>query len=480
MKIIRINKGIKRLCCMLLLTMLILTIFSLPIYAMSGVDMSRIKFSENEKELRFQSGDIIIEGGYVQQVYPFTEAEIEKLAREVLSRRKITQLDLVEANRAVEKAKRATEFTAEDYEKWKEDMITTVGVTGVVPGDVLTAVELANKYMTSKSWDDIGQVSGEFLSDQVKDEIKDTAKGYIGEALNIASDFELMDEWKDKITNIVKFAEVMADSHARTKQKWKDIADGANAKRLLNDFYTLFQQEVDNYMRKSDEAGWVIKFDYQSDYRIFSFFGVPNNTQTWYLTMDMNKIQGDEFGSVAGTYKGTYTVNVEHNMDAFKNNTANATEEMKPLTQLQKRYDANKEFYQTEFVSPKQNGSIYIGRTICGECTAVIDKSGETTLTLNEDSDETTVEFRDVMVNFKVTGVSKELGDLMKMTIPIEISNKEQELFVNGEGVSIVDLRPDFEIDEQRDGAGEPESVGWDKQIWKNWDGQEKKLILLD
>lgn len=480
MKMMRIIKIIKRLCCMLLLAALILSTFSAPAYAMSGVDMSRIKFSENKKELRFQSGNIIIEGGYVQQVYPFTEAEIEKLARKALSDKGITQLDLVEANRAVEKAKRATEFTSEDYEQWKEDMITTVGVTGVVPDDVLTAIELANKYMTSKSWDDIGQVSGEFLSDQVKDEIKDTAKGYISEALEIGSEFELIDKWKDKITKIVEFAEVMADSHARTKQKWKDIGDGANAKRLLNEFYTLFQQKVENYMRKSDEAGWIIKFDDRVDYRTFSFFGVPGNDQTWSLTMDMNKIQGDEFGSAAGTYKGMYTVNAEHNMDAFKNNTAKAAEKMKPLTQLQKRYDANKKFYQTEFASPEQNGSIYIGRTIFGYCTAVIDKSGEITLTLDEESDETNVEFSGVMVNFEVTGVNKELGDLFKMTIPIELSNKEQELFVNGVGVNIKDLRPDFEIDEQFGGSGEPESVGWDKQIWKQWDEQEKELILLN
>lgn len=473
-------KMIKKLCVMLFLSALILNLFSAPAYAMSGVDMSRIKFSENEKELRFQFGDIIIEGGYVQQVHPFTEAEVEKLARKALSNRGITQLDLVEANRAIEKAKRAVEFTSEDYEEWKENMLTTIGVTGVVPGDVLTAIELANKYMTSKSWDDIGQVSGEFLSDQVKDEIKDTAKGYIGEALNIASDFELIDEWKDKITKIVEFAEVMADSHARTKQKWKDIGDGANAKRLLNEFYTRFQQEVENYMRKSDEAGWIIKFDYRSDYRIFSFFGVPNNDQTWSLNMDMNKIQGDAFGSIAGTYKGVYTVNAEHNMDAFKNNTAKAAEKMKPLTQLQKRYDANKEFYRTEFVSPEQNGRVYIGRTICGGCTAVIDKSGEISLTLNEDSDETTVEFSGVMVDLKVTAVNKELGDIFNMTIPIEISNEKQELFVNGIGINIVDLQPGLEVDEQFTGAGGAQSVGWDKQIWKHWDRQEKRLILLD
>lgn len=66
------------------------------------------------------------------------------------------------------------------------------------------------------------------------------------------------------------------------------------------------------------------------------------------------------------------------------------------------------------------------------------------------------------------------------MTIPIEISNKEQELFVNGIGVNIVDLQPGLEVDEQFIGAGGAQSAGWDKGIWKHWDKQEKKLILLD
>lgn len=494
MKTIRINKGIKRLCCMLLLSALIISIFSAPAYAMSGVDMSRIKFSENEKKVRFQSGDIIIEGGYIQQVYPFNEAEIEKLAREALSEKKITQLHLVEANRAVEKAKRATEFTKEDYEEWKDNILTTIGAAGAVPtimgakeatsalSQVKTALDLTNKYMTSKSWDDIGIVSVDFVTDQMDSKVKDTAKGYISEATGLGAEFKAYDDWKDTLFDIVKFAEIMADAHAKTRQKWKDIADGANAKRLLNEFYALFQQKVDDYMEKSDEAGWTLKFEYQQvDYRKFSFFGVPGNTQTWGLFMEMKKVKdSDEFGSIAGTYSGIYSIMVDHEMDGFKNNTAQAVEKMKPLTKLKNVYDADKKHYKTEFVSPKEKGSIFISRTIEGECKAVIDKSGEITLTLNEDKDETDVNFSGVMVNFKVTAINKTLGDLFTMTIPIKISNKKQELFVNGEGVNIKDLRPDFDINEQRSGSGKPESAGWDENIWKHWDGQEKKLILLD
>jgi len=440
--------------------------------------MSRIKFSENEKELRFQSGNIIIDGGYVRQVYPFTREEVERLARVALGKKEITQLDLVEAERAVEKARRATQFTAEDYEKWKEDMITTLNVTGVA-GDIPTALGLINKYMNSKSWDDIGIVSGEFLEEQAKDKVKDTAKGYISEALGVASDFKLLDEWRGKIENIVAFAEVMADAHARTKQKWKDIADGANAKRLLNEFYSIFQQEVDNYMRKSNEAGWVIKFEDQIDYCNFSFFGVPGNFQIWTLFMDLQKIKGDEFGSIAGTYRGMFSITADHDMTGFKNNTADAAKNMKPLMELEKRFDQYKKNFKMRFITPEQKGSIYIGRTISGYCTAVIDQ-GEISLTLDEDSDQTTVYFRDVMVEFEAVAFTKGLGNLINFNIPIEISNKEQELFVNGVGVDIQDLRPDFEIDVQSSSSGRPESVGWDKEIWKHWDGQEKKLILLD
>ena len=44
---------------------------------------------------------------------------------------------------------------------------------------------------------------------------------------------------------------MLADEHARTKQKWKDIADGANAKRMLNEFYYALQRKIDAY--KSEE-----------------------------------------------------------------------------------------------------------------------------------------------------------------------------------------------------------------------------------
>jgi len=471
-------KNIKRLCCILILTALSLYLLPAPAFAMSGVDMSRIKFSENEKELSFKSGSINIEGGYVRQVYPFTEAEVEKLAREALSEKGLTQLDLVEANRAVEKARRATEFTAEDYEKWKEDMITTLSVTGVA-GDIPTALELINKYMNSKSWDDIGIVSGDFLEGQAKDKVKDTAKGYIAEGLQIGSEFKLIDAWKGRIESIVKFAEVMADAHARTKQKWKAIAEGANAKRLLNEFYSLFQQKVDDYMRKSKEGGWIIKFDNCIDYRFFSFFGVPGNIQTWTLFMEMQKVQGDDFGSIAGTYKGVFFMNADFDMSEFERNTAMAAKKMEPLAELEKRYETDKN-YRTRFITPQQKGSVYIGRTISGNCTAVIDKSGEITLTLHDDSDETTVHFRDVAVEFEVTAVSDKLGDLISVSIPIEISNKEQEIFLNGVSVGIKDFMPDLNINETFSGSGKPISVGWDKEIWKHWDGQEKKLILLD
>ena len=99
-----------------------------PAYAMSGVDLSRIKFSEGEKRVFFKFGDLTEEGA-IRQVFPFTEQEIEKIVLETLRDKKLTQLDLVELNRTVAKARRAADFTQEDIDRIKQNLLTTMGMS---------------------------------------------------------------------------------------------------------------------------------------------------------------------------------------------------------------------------------------------------------------------------------------------------------------------------------------------------------------
>ena len=96
-----------------------LAIVSQPLntYAASNVDLSRVKFSSGSEPLVFTFGNLKVDG-VVEQVHPFTEEEINKLVQNF----KIDELiedDIEKANREVEKAKRASEFTKEDYERVK-------------------------------------------------------------------------------------------------------------------------------------------------------------------------------------------------------------------------------------------------------------------------------------------------------------------------------------------------------------------------
>lgn len=139
---------------------------------------------------------------------------------------------------------------------------------------------------------------------------------------------------------------------------------------------------------------------------------------------------------------------------------------MKPLMALKGAYDVQKENYRTSFKSTSQ-GSAYITRNINGTCTAIIDKSGDINLSFSQDSDEISVNFSDIRLDFEVVSKNKQLGDLINMTFPIEITNKEQELFVQTSQVTVSNLMPDVNIDQSFSGAGKPESLGWDDNIWK-------------
>lgn len=61
--------------------------------------------------------------------------------------------------------------------------------------------------------------------------VKDTATGFIDEASELGENVNKLFKTAEVLKSIVTLCDMMADEHARTKQKWKDIAEGANAKR---------------------------------------------------------------------------------------------------------------------------------------------------------------------------------------------------------------------------------------------------------
>lgn len=114
------------------------------------MDLSRVKFSSGSEPLVFTFGDLKVEGA-VERVFPFTEKEINELLKETLREMKLSEYDIAEYNRKVERARRASEFTREDYERVKQNMETTLSSipTFNKVSNVLYAIV---RYMNSSSW----------------------------------------------------------------------------------------------------------------------------------------------------------------------------------------------------------------------------------------------------------------------------------------------------------------------------------------
>lgn len=434
----------------------------------SGVDLSRVKFSSGSEKLTFTFGTISVEGE-VRQEYPFTKAEIAKLVKEALKEKGLTELEIQEANRKVEKAKRASEFTKADIERVKENIFTSAGV---VPGadKVAEVLKVIDTYMKSKSWDDIGTASASLLEDNMKSWVKDTAGGFIDQAGELGKNVNKASEWNDKLAAIVKFCDMMIEEQARKEQKWTDIAEGANAKRLLDSFYEVLQQRIDGYKQKSDAKGWVIDFDQAMEGRNFTFFGVDSNYQNWYLDMHMVQKTTNEFGSAAGEYEGMFTLTAECYMREFASRANEAAQNMPMLAETAAALKA--EGFAVTFATVGK-GKAYVSRTISGSCQATIQPSGDITFSYDAQSNKTQVDISGMAVSMLVKAPVAVISSGGEFVFKFAATDEDLKI-VNGRA-ALSTVAPGFSYKENHSGDGSV-SIGWDKKIWEPWDDGEKKL----
>lgn len=460
----------RKLCCLLLIVPLLICLYSSNALASPHIDLSRVKFSSGSEPLVFKFGDISLDGR-VHQIFPFTEQEINKLVKETLKSMNTTELEIMEANKKVERAKRASEFTQEDLQRVKDNFIKSMKVVPPA-GKAADILKIIDDYMDSSSWDDIGTASVDLLEGQVTDWVKNTAGGFVDKAGELAKNAKKGKEWAGKLTLITSFCEMLADEHARTKQKWKDIADGANAKRFLNEFYYALQRKIDSYKSKSDRAGWVIDFHYAMGGRNFTFFGVDSNYQTWYMDMRLEQTQKDELGSAVGHYKGYFVINAKHEMSNFLSRAHEAIRHMEGFDTAIKSIESKPGYTLTLTTSSK--GQAYIGRTISGTCEATIEESGNIIFSMNEENDDTIVEISGISVNMSYSAVNspglKGIGD-----IQFNFSAQEENIIVDSATGKIGAIMPKGGFSHALSASGS-HSVGWDNTIWKAWDGTEKKL----
>jgi hypothetical protein len=465
----------KKTSCFLLVVIVIVTIGLIPARAFASphIDLSRIKFSSGREPLVLESGSLSFQGE-VSQVFPFTKEEIDKIVMETLKAKKLTMLDIKEANAAVEKARRASEFTKEDVDRFKENMLTTLK-TVPASSNVADVLKFIDDYMDSSSWEDVGNTSVDYLENTMADWVKDTASGFVDKAGFLGKSITESKSWLGKLNTILSFCDMMANEHMRTKQKWKAIADGANAKRLLNDFYSTLQSRIDSYKSRSDRAGWIINFNEAMDGRNFTFFGVDSNYQTWDLTMYMKKKVDqsgkNDFGSVIGDYEGYYIITAEHELSNFRSRAHEAIRNMKEFGEAIQKIE-NTPGYSVR-LSTSSKGKAYIDRVISGDCTATIDKTGEITFNLDQKNDDTRVSISgiEVLMDYSTGGGMFKSGG----KVTFQISAKEENIVIGGVSNTLSATAPDFNFSHVISGTGSV-SVGWDDQIWQPWDDTEKVL----
>jgi hypothetical protein len=104
---------------------------------------SREKLSTGKETLLFEFGNVSIKGELRQEV-PFTKEEIDKIVDRNPPSEKTDRADIKDANDKVEKARRASEFTIEDMERIKQNLLTTAEDTPV-PGDAVTVIKVIDK-----------------------------------------------------------------------------------------------------------------------------------------------------------------------------------------------------------------------------------------------------------------------------------------------------------------------------------------------
>jgi hypothetical protein len=462
----------KKYCCLLLALAVLL--FPAAAGASSHIDLSRVKFSSGSEPLVFEFGSMSMDGELIQKV-PFTKEEINKLVKETLKAMKLTELDIKEANEAVSRARLASEFTKEDMERVKKNLLTTLKSVPAssAAADVLDTID---DYMESSSWDDIGTATEKLMDKQVSDWVKDTAGGFVDQAGQLGKNLNKANQWLEKLTAIGSFCDMMMDEHMRTKQKWKDIADGANAKRLLNEFYYQLQRKIDNYKHESDSEGWAIRFMDTMDGRNFTFFGVDSNYQIWTLILFLDQVTANDYGSAAGYYEGEFTITADHEMSSFETRAHEAIQNMEPFGEAIREMK-NMPGYKVT-LSTASKGDAYISRTISGTCTAIIEDSGNILFSMEEKTDLTEVIFSDIAVSLDYsTGSSSIIKSGGHVTF--HITAEEEDIVIGGVTNDMSVIAPNVNFSHTISGSGSM-NVGWDDSIWKPWDGTEKILRHAD
>lgn len=431
--------------------------------APSGVDLSRVKLAISEVPVTIEMGEIEFHGKLRQEA-PFDQEAINKLVRLTLQDKGVTQLELIEAQRAIEQAREASNFTQKDIERIKDNLLKSAKV---VPQAEKVHIVLSNihAFMSTSTWSDVGVASGALLEQGAVEWVKETAFGQFDSYGDLRENLENDVKWIEAVSNVQEFCSMMMDEYDRTYLKWQAIAKGANAKRLVNDFYSQLMDRIDNYRRTSIEKGWFMRFDMASDGRNIKFFGSTGNYQTWYLDMRLKQVTRATDGSAQGDYVGNYVLRAEHSLAGFLSPSKSDLEAIiANLPSLKPAYSGlvNGGFKVTATAS--HSGDQFISRVQSGTARVAIASNGDMTLALEPSSDQTSVGISGYEIAFKInTFTSVVKGDGI---FEFELGAKKEDLAIVKGSADLSLIAPDFAKNSKNKGVGYT-SQGWEKSLWE-------------
>ncbi len=296
----------KRIAIMMLLSVLLFMQPILPASSQNkGIDRSRIRRpDETVYTVTLTIGTISFDGT-LERIDRVTDEQVEQAIREVLKDMELTELDVADMQRLVEKAQSEEQITREDVDTFKENLKTVMGAD--------TAVDIVD-LLTGGSGKTVEEIIKDYLSGQVDDVKGDIRDKVLDELIEEGSDLASAADTANKVADI---AVIVLDQMEKDIWKQENRVEAANTWRKMQEFYYQVNSKIYN-LQTSKVHGWELKIDTETEKNL-SFFTIGGNHEKWTVTMLLNKIDkkpADPEGP-SGTYTGIVAFMVDYDLTAF-------------------------------------------------------------------------------------------------------------------------------------------------------------------
>lgn len=174
-------------------------------------------------------------------------------------------------------------------QEYRDNLLKIAGVDTVA--DVI-------EYLTETGDKSASDIAGDYVLDAAREKaLEGLVEGASGEAGRI-------------IDTVV----ISSDQYEKDKEKWKNRAASAIAKRMVNDFYDGVEEKLYN-INSIRFRGWELKID-DIAYRRFSWNGSEDNIETCNVWMCLKKAD-NKLKDASGVYSGIVHIVFEYDMSGY-------------------------------------------------------------------------------------------------------------------------------------------------------------------